>query len=160
MTSISPRDLLSIGEVAKRAGVRVSTVRYYADRGLLPSIRSAGGSRLFPRSTIRRIAFVLIAQELGLSLEVIAAELARLPSARTPTSQDWARIGRAMRASLEAQIVALQRTRDRLDGCIGCGCLSLKACALYNPQDRAARRGPGPRYVLHGEDPDSTPKDT
>ena len=107
-----------------------------------------GGQRRFPRSDIRRLSFVVIAQMLGLSIHEIEAELRRLPEGRTPTRQDWQAISRQVRATIEERIAALARMRDRLDGCIGCGCLSLRKCTLYNPDDRAARLGAGPRYVL------------
>ncbi len=110
--------------------------------------RSAGGQRRFLRSDIRRLSFIRIAQQLGLSIEGIATELAKLPAQRTPNAADWARISSSLRAALDARIAALTRTRALLDGCIGCGCLSLKKCALYNPGDRAAALGAGPRFVL------------
>ncbi len=143
-----PDDRLTIGELAARSGVSVSAIRFYEGRGLVAAARSAGNQRRFLRSDIRRLAFIRIAQDLGLSIEGIAAELAKLPQGRTPNPSDWTRIARAMRDQLDARIAALVRARDRLDGCIGCGCLSMKSCALYNPRDRAARSGPGPRYVL------------
>lgn len=151
----STRDLLPIGALAARTGLRVSAVRFYADQGLLPSFRSPGGTRLFPRAALRRLSFIMIAQDLGLSLQDIALELSRLPEGRTPTAKDWAGIAARAQTALDRRIAALQRTRDRLSGCIGCGCLSLKACALYNPEDRAARRGAGPRYALGGDDPET-----
>ncbi len=159
MSKIKPKpktaqDLFPIGALATRTGLSVSAVRFYADKGLVPSVRSSGGTRLFPRAAIRRLSFILIAQDLGLTLAEIAAELARLPEGRTPTAKDWAAIAARFQTSLDRRIEALQRTKDRLSGCIGCGCLSLKACALYNPEDRAARRGAGPRYALGGDDPD------
>ena len=159
MSEIKPKprtaqDLLPIGALARRTGLSVSAVRFYDDKGLVPSVRSPGGTRLFPRAAIRRLSFILIAQDLGLTLTEIAAELARLPEGRTPTAKDWAAIAARFQTNLDRRIEALQRTKDRLSGCIGCGCLSLKACALYNPEDRAARRGAGPRYALGGDDPD------
>lgn len=147
-------DVLLIGDMAARTGLSVSAIRFYEARGLIAPIRSPGGQRRFRRADIRRLSFIRIAQQLGLSIEEISAELAQLPSGRTPTADDWARISRSIRASLDAQIERLQQVRRRLDGCIGCGCLSLKKCALYNKDDRAARTGSGPRYVL-GEDPDA-----
>jgi MerR family redox-sensitive transcriptional activator SoxR len=126
----------------------VSAIRFYEARGLVEPFRSAGGQRRFLRSDIRRLSFIRIAQQLGLSIEGIAAELARLPHGRTPNAADWSRIGAAMRKLLDERIAQLSRTRDLLDGCIGCGCLSLKKCALYNPGDRAGANGAGPRYVL------------
>lgn len=144
---------MSIGDLAARTGVSVSAIRYYEGRGLVRGFRSAGGQRRFLRSDIRRLSFIRIAQLLGLSIERIEQELARLPEGRTPTQGDWAKISASLRAMLDEKIAALVRTRDLLDGCIGCGCLSLKRCALYNPQDRAARFGAGPRFVL-GDRPD------
>lgn len=141
-------DLLSIGQLAERTGLSVSAIRFYEARGLVHPIRNSGGQRRFPRSDIRRLSFVVIAQMLGLSIHEIEAELRRLPEGRTPTRQDWQAISRQVRATIEERIAALSRMRDRLDGCIGCGCLSLRKCTLYNPDDRAARLGAGPRYVL------------
>lgn len=144
--------LLSIGELAQRTGLAVSAIRFYEERGLIHPIRNSGGQRRFARSDIRRLSFILIAQQIGLSLEEIVGELARLPQSRVPDARDWQTISMRFRTRLDQQIAALQRTRDRLDGCIGCGCLSLKVCALYNPDDRAAGRGSGPRYVLGAPD--------
>jgi MerR family transcriptional regulator, redox-sensitive transcriptional activator SoxR len=141
-------DVLSIGDLARRTGLSVSAIRFYEARGLIAPFRSAGNQRRFLRSDIRRLSFIRIAQQLGLPLEAIAAELAKLPHARAPNAQDWRRIATAMRRIIDARLAELTRTRDRLDGCIGCGCLSLTKCALYNPQDRVAARGPGPRLVL------------
>lgn len=141
-------EVISIGELASRTGLSVSAIRYYEARGLVQPFRSVGRQRRFLRSDIRRLSFIRIAQQLGLSIEGIAAELAKLPQQRTPTAADWARISRTMRAALDDKIAALTRTRDLLDGCIGCGCLSLKKCALYNPGDRASKLGAGPRFVL------------
>lgn len=142
------RDLVPIGELAARTGVAVSAIRFYEAKGLLAALRTAGGQRRFLRADIRRVSFILIAQQMGLSLGEIAEELARLPASRTPNAADWARISTGLRARIDAQIVALARTRELLDGCIGCGCLSLKKCALYNREDKAAQRGAGPRYLL------------
>jgi len=141
-------DLIAIGELAARTGVAVSAIRFYEAKGLVEALRTGGGQRRFLRADIRRVSFILIAQQLGLSLEEIAAELARLPAGRTPNATDWARISTGLRARIDGQIAALERTRDLLGNCIGCGCLSLKKCGLYNPQDKAAQRGAGPRYVL------------
>jgi MerR family redox-sensitive transcriptional activator SoxR len=140
--------LLTIGELARRTGLSVSAIRFYEGRGLVSAIRSAGNQRRFLRSDIRRLSFALIAQRIGLSIGEIETELATLPQGRAPTKADWERISRRMRTALEARIATLQKTRDLLDGCIGCGCLSLDACALYNPADRAARAGAGPRFLL------------
>ncbi len=140
--------LLQIGELAARTGLSVSAIRFYEEKGLVEPLRTGGGQRRFLRSDIRRLSFVLIAQQLGLTIGQIETELARLPQGRNPTAADWRKISTAMRGSIDARIAELERTRDRLDGCIGCGCLSLKKCALYNPDDRAGLTGPGPRYVL------------
>ncbi len=139
---------LSIGQVAARTGLSVSAIRFYEEAGLVSPVRSDSGRRLFLRSDIRRLSFILIAQQLGFSLDAIREKLKSLPHGRTPTQRDWTRISRQFRADLDERIALLTRTRDRLDGCIGCGCLSLTNCALYNPEDRAYRRGPGPRYLL------------
>ena len=141
-------DVIAIGELAARAGVSVSAIRFYETRGLLNPLRNAGGQRRFARADIRRVSFILIAQQLGLSIGEIGAELAKLPGERTPGAADWRKMSAGMRAMLDDRIARLTRTRDLLDGCIGCGCLSLKKCALYNPGDRAAARGAGPRYVI------------
>lgn len=140
-------DGLSIGEVAARTGLSVSAIRFYEERGLVAPTRNSGGQRRFVRADIRRLSFILIAQQLGFSITQIHQRLAALPDERTPTQQDWTRMSREFRADLDCRIEMLTRLRDRLDGCIGCGCLSLKKCRLYNPQDRAARHGAGPRYV-------------
>lgn len=139
---------LSIGDLARRVGISVSAVRFYEARGLVRAIRSAGNQRRFMRSDIRRLSFALIAQRLGLTLAEIEAELAGLPLDQAPSAADWRAISERMRGALDARIAMLERTRDLLDGCIGCGCLSLERCALYNPADRAARAGAGPRYLL------------
>ena len=145
-------DVMLIGDIAARTGLSVSAVRFYEAKGLIAPIRSPGGQRRFRRADIRRLSFIRIAQQLGLSIENIADELAKLPSGRTPTADDWARISRSIRTSLDAQIASLQQVRRRLDGCIGCGCLSLKKCALYNAVDKVGATGTGPRYLL-GENP-------
>ena len=141
-------DLISIGALARRTGVAVSAIRYYEDRKLLTSLRTGGNQRRFLRSDIRRISFILIAQKLGLGLAEIESELGTLPQGRTPTMTDWQRISRSMRGALDAKIQLLTRTKQKLDQCIGCGCLSLSRCQLYNKDDRAAVSGTGPRYVL------------
>lgn len=146
--SKKPGDLLPIGELAARTGLSLSAIRFYESKGLIEAHRTGGNQRRFARSDIRRLSFILIAQRLGLSLAEIEAQLARLPHGRTPGVRDWERISRAIQGQLDARIAELQRARDTLDGCIGCGCLSLKACALYNPGDTLAERGPGPRQVL------------
>jgi MerR family redox-sensitive transcriptional activator SoxR len=140
--------LLPIGELARRTGMSVSAIRYYEERGLLRSLRSGGNQRRFLRGDIRRLSFILICQRMGLTLAEIEAALAGLPQGRNPTRQDWQDMAARIREQLDTQIAVLERTRDRLDGCIGCGCLSLDVCALYNPEDRAGRGGAGPRYLL------------
>ena len=140
--------LLTIGDLARRTGLSVSAIRFYEARGLVRAIRTGGNQRRFARADIRRLSFALIAQKTGLSLGEIEAELATLPEGRTPTRADWQAISERMRTVLDARITRLIETRDRLDGCIGCGCLSLDRCALFNPGDRAARAGPGPRFLL------------
>ena len=144
---------LSIGAVSERTGVATSALRYYEAEGLVHATRSDGGQRRYTRDVIRRVSFVRIAQQVGLSLDEIREALASLPESRTPTAKDWERLSRAWRPRLDAQIALLERLRDRLDGCIGCGCLSLKACRLLNPADTAAQRGPGPRWVLDDDGP-------
>jgi len=145
---LEPTDLIPIGEIARRTGLSVSAIRFYEDRRLIEPVRTGGNQRRFLRSDIRRLSFILIAQRLGLSLGEIEGELAKLPQGRTPTAKDWEAISAAIRARLDEQIAALTRTRDRLDGCIGCGCLSLKHCAIWNPQDQLAEEGAGPRKLL------------
>ena len=140
--------LLTIGELASRTGLSVSAIRFYEARGLVAAIRTAGNQRRFLRSDIRRLSFALIAQRCGLSLTEIEREMASLPNGRAPNKADWQAISGRLRSTLDERIALLERTRDRLDGCIGCGCLSLDNCALYNPGDRAARAGPGPRFLL------------
>ena len=139
---------LTIGELARRTGLAVSAIRFYEMKGLVSSIRSEGNQRRFLRSDIRRLSFVLIAQQLGFSIQEIRAALATLPVNRAPTQKDWERISRDFRSQLDQRISRLTRLRDYLDGCIGCGCLSLKKCALYNPGDRMKKFGPGPRIVM------------
>lgn len=140
--------ILSIGEVAARTGLAPSAIRFYQDKGLITADRGPGGQRRFERSTIRRLSFVMIAQQVGLSLEEIHAALGSLPQARTPTEADWTDLARRWRPLLDERIAILERLRNRLDDCLGCGCLSLRSCALANPEDRLATRGPGPRAVM------------
>ena len=140
-------DLLTIGELARRTGLSVSAIRYYEARGLIRSLRTGGNQRRFARGDIRRLSFVLIAQNLGLSLGAIEEELARLPQGRNPNAADWQRISTGVRAAIDEKIRVLERTREDLTGCIGCGCLSLKKCRLYNPGDSAAEGGSGPRVL-------------
>ena len=141
-------DLISIGQLADRTGLSVSAIRFYETKGLVRPMRNSGGQRRFLRSDIRRLSFVLIAQQLGLPLSEIEEVLSMLPQSRTPTQKDWTGISHAIKDALDAQIAKLKRTRDNLDGCIGCGCLSLKKCKLYNAEDKAASRGAGPQYLL------------
>lgn len=143
---------LTIGQVAARAGLAPSALRFYEAEGLIRARRSGGGQRRFHRDVLRRIAFVRVAQRVGLTIGEVRDALAALPSERTPTKDDWARLSRGWKPRLDEQIATLERLRDRLTSCIGCGCLSFKACALYNPSDAAARLGAGPRYLL-GDDP-------
>lgn len=142
------KDFLPIGDLARRTGLSVSAIRFYEEKGLVQSIRTGGNQRRFLRSDMRRLSFILIAQKLGLALAEIEAELAKLPQGRNPTARDWARISASIRKQLDAKIALLERTRDRLDGCIGCGCLSLKKCQLYNKDDKMSEEGAGPRHVL------------
>lgn len=144
--------MLTIGDVAARTGLAVSAIRYYEEMGLVHPGRNAGGQRRFARADLRRLSFVMIAQEFGFTLPQIRAELDKLPKERAPSKKDWTRISMRFRAELNARITAMEALRDRLDGCIGCGCLSLASCKLYNPEDRARQTGPGPRYLM-GETP-------
>jgi MerR family redox-sensitive transcriptional activator SoxR len=141
-------ELLSIGEVAERTGVSVSALRFYESEGMVTPSRSAGGQRRFPRDALRRIAFIRVAQRVGLTLDEIRTALGTLPEQRTPTAADWSRLSRAWKAHLDERIRLLEGLRDELSSCIGCGCLSLHACKLYNPDDRARALGQGPRYLL------------
>lgn len=140
-------DLLPIGEVARRAGLAASALRYYEDQGLIDAHRSPSGRRMYPRAVLRRLAFVRAAQRVGLTLEEIKEALASLPQERTPTRRDWEVLSSSWRARLDEQIAGLERLRDGLASCIGCGCLSLDRCALSNPGDTAASDGPGARYL-------------
>jgi MerR family redox-sensitive transcriptional activator SoxR len=139
---------LSIGEVASRAGITPSALRFYEAEGLIVASRTGRNQRRFHRDVLRRVAFVRVAQRVGLAIGEIRDALATLPDSRTPTKADWERLSRAWRPRLDEQIAVLERLRDRLTSCIGCGCLSFRACALYNPEDMAARFGAGPRYLL------------
>ncbi|WP_299723932.1 redox-sensitive transcriptional activator SoxR [uncultured Tateyamaria sp.] len=150
---MSASEGLSIGEIAARTGLAVSAIRYYEAEGLIAPWRNSAGRRRFQRADIRRLSFVMIAQQFGFTLPQIRVELDRLPRHRAPTKADWTRISQTFRTGLDTRIARLERLRDTLDGCIGCGCLSLEACALYNPKDRAAARGTGPRYLM-GDSPD------
>ena len=143
----SAADQLLIGEVAQRSGLASSAIRYYESQGLLASTRSAGGQRRFPRAVLRRLAFIRAARNVGLSLEEVRAALDTLPSGRTPTKADWARLSRSWQHRLDEQIEALERLRDGLTSCIGCGCLSLQRCRLSNPDDVMGEIGSGARYL-------------
>lgn len=142
---------LSIGELADRSGVAPSALRYYESQGLIDATRSEGGQRRFERETLRRVSFIRVAQELGLSLEEIRGALESLPDKRTPTTRDWERLSASWRPRINAQIRMLERLRDRLDSCIGCGCLSLGACKLLNPGDEMGEHGPGPRHIIEDD---------
>lgn len=148
----SKQDRLTIGEVAARSGVATSTLRFYEAEGLLRSERTTGGHRVYPRSVLRRVAVVRVAQRLGLTLAEIRAALATVPPERAPTAAEWSRLSKSWRRLLEERIESLEGLRDDLTGCIGCGCLSLRRCVLYNPRDVAATGGSGPRYLL-GDEP-------
>ena len=136
---------ISIGEVARRSGVAASALRYYEERGLIHSERAGSGHRRIPRAVLRRIAFIVFAQRIGLTLEEIGEELDALPDDRVPTGDDWERLSGRWTRRIDERLAELRRLRKGLTGCIGCGCLSLERCELANPEDRAGRRGPGPR---------------
>ena len=142
---------LTIGDIARRTGLSVSAIRFYESRGLVKPDRTPGGQREFARADIRRLSFIQIAQQMGLTIEEIGEVLSELPDGRTPTKGDWTRISQKFRKRLDDHIAMVERLRDKLDGCIGCGCLSLKRCKLYNPDDRARAAGPGPRFVMTSE---------
>jgi MerR family redox-sensitive transcriptional activator SoxR len=141
---------LTIGALSDRTGVATSALRFYEAEGLIHATRSAGGQRRYARDALRRVSFIRVAQQVGLTLDEIREALHALPDKRTPTEKDWQRLSASWRPRLDAQIAMLERLRDRLDGCIGCGCLSLRFCRMLNPDDQAGERGPGPRYVLDG----------
>lgn len=144
---------LTIGDLAARTGLSVSAIRYYETQGLVSPERNRGGQRRFMRSDIRRLSFVMVAQQFDFTIVEIRAQLEKLPNGRTPTKADWTKISRDMRVALNDKIATLEKLRDNLDGCIGCGCLSLRRCALYNQNDSARRHGSGPRYLM-GDKPD------
>jgi MerR family redox-sensitive transcriptional activator SoxR len=149
-------DELTIGEVAKRSGVATSALRFYEERGLISPERNSSGHRRYPRYVIRRVAFIVFAQRVGLSLEEIGAELDKLPANRAPTRRDWSKLSSTWTARIDERIAELGRLRLGLTECIGCGCLSLDRCKLANPGDRAARGGPGPRYWIGDPRPQVT----
>ena len=139
---------LTIGDLAKRTGLAVSAIRFYETHAIVHPVRNAGGHRRYGRADIRRLSFVMAAQRMGFALADIAAHMAHLPAHKAPNKADWTRISRTFRHDIDARIAALETLRDTLDGCIGCGCLSLKSCALYNPDDTLAAQGPGPRKLM------------
>ena len=141
-------DRATIGELARRAGVATSALRYYEQLGLISSQRTAGGQRRYARATLRRVAFIRAAQAVGLSLDEVRAALARLPDERTPSKTDWNKVSATWIRRVDERIAELQRLRETLDGCVGCGCLSLRTCRLYNPDATAASRGSGARWLL------------
>jgi MerR family redox-sensitive transcriptional activator SoxR len=151
MVRMSDPPELTIGETARRSGLSTPTLRYYELRGLIRSTRTSGNQRRYPRHTLRRLAFITAAQRVGLSLEEIAALLDTLPADRAPTRADWTRLGRPWRERIAARIAQLEALQDTLDGCLGCGCLSLARCRLYNPDDEAASEGPGSRWLRNAE---------
>jgi MerR family redox-sensitive transcriptional activator SoxR len=142
------QDTLTIGELAVRSGVAASALRYYESLGLIHAARTTGNQRRYDRAELRRVAFIRIAQRVGISLEEIGVALAGLPGSRTPTKADWAKLSAQWRGRLDEQIALLERLRDRLSGCIGCGCLSLQRCRISNPDDELAKLGPGPHHLL------------
>jgi MerR family redox-sensitive transcriptional activator SoxR len=141
-------DLMTIADVARRSGVAASALRFYEQRGLISSERTGVGHRRYPRAVLRRIAFIVFAQKVGLSLEEIADEVAKLPTNRVPERADWAKLSARWTRRVEERIAELERLKAGLTQCIGCGCLSLQQCRLANPEDRASRAGPGPRYWI------------
>ena len=145
---------ITIGQLAERSGVATSAIRFYESRGLIASERTTGNQRRYAQSTLRRVAFIKTAQRIGLTLEEIGEALATLPDRRTPTKADWHRLSKDWRPRLDDQIRRIELLRDRLDGCIGCGCLSLRTCALQNPDDVVAERGPGAVYLEPAGSPD------
>ncbi|MEX0343802.1 MAG: redox-sensitive transcriptional activator SoxR [Rhizobiaceae bacterium] len=138
---------VNIGEISSRTGLAVSAIRYYEEQGLVKPERNAGGQRRFLRSDIRRLSFVMAAQRFGFTIAEIRQQLQKLPEGRAPTKKDWSKISRSFRGKLDDRIEALTKLRDNLDSCIGCGCLSLQRCKLVNPDDEAAKDGPGPQFV-------------
>ncbi len=144
---------LTIGEVSRRSGVAASALRFYEERGLITSERAGSGHRRYPRAVLRRIAFIVFAQRVGLTLGEIGGELAKLPPDRAPTRRDWSRLSRGWTARIDERIAEMERLKAGLTECIGCGCLSLDRCKLSNPDDRAARLGPGPRYWIGDRPP-------
>lgn len=146
--NLKSSEMLTIGDVAKRSGVAASALRFYEQRGLIASERAGSGHRRYPRSVLRRIAFIVFAQRIGLSLDEISAELAKLPPDRAPTRRDWSRLSSGWGERIDERIAELERLKAGLTECIGCGCLSLERCRFANPSDRASKLGPGPRYWI------------
>jgi MerR family transcriptional regulator, redox-sensitive transcriptional activator SoxR len=146
--NLKSSETITISEVARRSGVAASALRFYEERGLIASERAGSGHRRYPRAVLRRIAFVVFAQRIGLTLDEISAELAKLPPDRAPNRRDWSRLSSGWTARIDERIAELERLRAGLTECIGCGCLSLERCQFANPQDRAAKLGPGPRYWI------------
>lgn len=144
-------EVLTIGALSERTGVATSALRFYEAEGLIHATRSTGGQRRYCRDVVRRVSFIRVAQQVGLRLDEIRDALASLPENRTPNTKDWERLSTSWSPRIDAQIAMLERLRDRLSGCIGCGCLSLRACRLMNPGDEAAVRGPGPRFILDSD---------
>lgn len=145
-----PEPSLTVGQLAQRSGVAASALRYYEQLGLVSSVRTPAGHRRYDRSVLRRVAFIVFAQKIGLTLDEVAHELGRLPHNRVPTKSHWAALGKTWTSAIDARIAQLEVLRDSLDSCIGCGCLSLRRCKMVNPGDEAARSGPGPREWLRG----------
>lgn len=143
---------VSIGEIAKRTGMNVSAIRYYEEIGLIQALRTKGANRRFTRSEIRKVSFIAVSQSLGFTLKEIGAELDKLPNDRAPNKADWTRISKTFRKKLDQRIEMIEKLRDRLDGCIGCGCLSMQSCALYNKNDVAADLGSGARFIIDDEE--------
>lgn len=139
---------LTIGDLADRTGLAVSAIRFYETHGIVKPLRNSGGHRRYDKADLRRLSFAMIAQRLGFSLSDIAAHMAHLPPHKAPSKADWARISTTMRTDITNRISQLETLRDKLDGCIGCGCLSLEACALYNPSDTLSHKGSGPRLLM------------
>ena len=146
-------EVLTIGEISRRSGVAASALRFYEEKGLITSEREGAGHRRYPRPVLRRIAFIVFAQRIGLTLDEIGAELAKLPPHQAPTRRDWSRLSATWTSRIDARIAELERLKLGLTECIGCGCLSLDRCQLANPGDRAARLGPGPRYWIGDRPP-------
>jgi len=155
---LAEKKLFTIGELAERTGSTVSALRFYSDRNLIECSRTSGGTRVFKKEIVRRVSFILIAQQLGYTLDQIQHQLSSLPAGRTPSKRDWARLSNNFKADLNEKIDQLTKVRDSLSSCIGCGCLSLKSCQLYNAGDSASLMGAGPRYLLGDQPPANSTK--